>query len=58
MDDWKKKVLEGMKLIREGCKENTDTSWLSCYECPYDEYCTAIMSRNYESPDTEWEGLK
>lgn len=58
MDDWKKKILEGMKLIREGCKENTDISWLSCYECPYDKYCTAIMSRNYESPDTEWEGLK
>ena len=58
MDDWKKKVLEGMKLIREGCKENN--SWVSCCECPFDEYCTAMMSTtsNYESPDTEWKELK
>lgn len=54
--DWKEKILEGMKLIREGCKGNA--SWVNCCECPYDEYCTAMMSRDYESPDTEWKGLK
>ena len=34
--NWKEKILEGMKLIREGCKENI--SWLNCSECPFDEY--------------------
>ena len=35
--DWKEKILEGMKLIHEGCKEVED--WPTCQYCPFTHFC-------------------
>lgn len=44
--DWKEKILEGMKLIKEGCKENT--SWTQCCHCPFNDWCTIFEFNNRE----------
>ena len=36
--DWKEKILTGMKLINEGCKE-AENSFSSCVKCPFEPYC-------------------
>ena len=58
--NWEEKVQAGMKLIIEGCKENTD--WTKCCSnCPFDDFCSAIWGCkdfDYTTPDTwENEGL-
>lgn len=52
--DWKEMIKEGMNLIIQGCKKNT--SWISCVDCPFDEYCTAIATSELITPD-EWNEL-
>ena len=47
MMTWKDKVIAGMELIYQGCKENPD--WRLCQSCPFDEYCSAL----YEWTDRE-----
>lgn len=38
---WKEKILVGMKLINEGCKEVADENYSSCCEkCPFEPYCS------------------
>jgi len=59
MESWQEKIREGMKLIIEGCKENTE--WRTCSECPFTDLCDSIYgdSENpYTTPDCyEEEGL-
>lgn len=35
--DWKEKILTGMKLIHDGCKEVEE--WANCNDCPFSEIC-------------------
>lgn len=37
--DWKEKILTGMKLIHEGCKEAGDSA-SCCEKCPFEPYCS------------------
>ena len=57
--NWKEKILEGMHLIIEGCKENTE--WRNCHECPFTVLCDSIYADSespYSTPDTyEEEGI-
>ena len=46
--DWKQKMIEGMRLIREAC--NTNDEWNQCERCPFDKYCTALMEANLIDP--------
>ena len=51
---WDDKILEGMQLIREGCRENKE--WSNCSKCPFDECCDKIMKggNDYDAP-SEWD---
>jgi hypothetical protein len=40
MKNWQQKIREGMNLIIEGCKENTE--WCACHDCPFAELCDII----------------
>lgn len=49
MEEWARKIDEGMRLIIDGCKGNND--WTACHrECPFDEFCTSI----YKDEETEF----
>lgn len=50
---WNEKVLEGMRLIQEGCRENEE--WNGCATCPFDEYCTVLME---EDSISKFEGVR
>lgn len=54
--DWIAKIAMGMKLIKQGCAENTE--WAGCQKCPFDELCDALNKGGdyYDSymPD-KWE---
>ena len=43
----KDKIIEGMKLLKEGCKEN-ETCWA---DCPMSTYCEALFSEGVECPE-------
>ena len=49
MMDWKEKMLEGMRLLQEGCDENPSGE---CVNCPFDKYCTALMNAELINPFT------
>lgn len=51
--DWKEKILIGMKLIREGCKEVGD--WPTCQYCPFTHYCCANFGEDAPSVWTDQE---
>lgn len=59
MMTWQQKIREGMNLIIEGCKENTE--WRACNDCPFTELCDSIYmdeDSKYSTPDTyEEEGI-
>jgi hypothetical protein len=59
MKNWQQKIREGMNLIIEGCKENTE--WCACHDCPFAELCDIIYEDSpspYTTPDSyEEEGL-
>ena len=57
MMDWQKKMLDGMRLLREACRENKE--WDKCQKCPFDEYCTALMNEKLVDPfeGLDWELL-
>lgn len=43
------KMRKSMKELEEACKENTE--WNKCiYECPFTEYCTALMDAGLFDP--------
>lgn len=46
--DWKQKMLEGMRLVREACEANGE--WNKCDHCPFDKYCTALMEADLIDP--------
>ena len=46
MEKWQLKILEGMKLIKEGCSEND--SWACCNECPFTDSCDIIQEHHPE----------
>ena len=52
--DWKEEILEGMKLIKEGCSDIS--SWGKCQDCPFNTYCTVIR-QNTDKGQTpcEWQ---
>jgi len=50
--NWIDKITEGMKLISEGCKENTE--WTKCYKnCPFTNHCYMIEIHTQTTPDEE-----
>ena len=58
--NWELKIAEGMRLIIEGCKGNSD--WTKCHaKCPFDVFCNSIYKdpdHNFSTPDCyEEEGL-
>lgn len=55
MEKWQLKILEGMKLIKEGCSKND--SWACCSECPFTDYCDIIQAETLKPPYTPqgWE---
>ena len=59
MKEWQEKIREGMNLIIEGCKENTE--WGACYGCPFETLCDSIYCDEespYSTPDNyEEEGI-
>ena len=53
MKEWQVKMLDGMRLIQEACRENDE--WHECNNCPFDEYCEAAMEMDVlEDP---WDGM-
>lgn len=58
--NWKQKIIAGMELIKQGCKENGE--WADCYHCPFAEICHALdlqaiksdLDFNFYEP-TNWE---
>ena len=48
MNQWQKKMLEGMRIMQEACKDNEH--WNQCCECPFDKFCTAIMDAGLFDP--------
>lgn len=48
--DWKEKIAEGMRLIKEGCDKNPG---LCSSHCPFDEYCNILWSNKKGTPD-DW----
>lgn len=49
--DWKEKIKEGMKLIKEGCTEQTDLTM--CHKCPFYDFCWDLVKAGYEVPSDE-----
>ena len=49
MKNWRKNIIEGMKLIKKGCAEQD--SWFGCEECPLAKYC--IVSPDIPYPE-DW----
>lgn len=50
--DWKKEIIEGMKLISNGCAKNIDRE--SCdEECPFSNFCISIQIDHYRIPE-QW----
>lgn len=47
MMNWEEKMLEGMRLLQEGCDENYEDE---CVNCPFDKYCTALMDAELIDP--------
>lgn len=49
MKNWKDEIIEGMKLIKKGCKKAyTDIN--KCDDCPFGSYCDAITLDYYCAP--------
>ena len=47
--NWNDKMKEGMKIIKEACKEAHNTQqW--CEACPFGMYCDAITIDYYSEP--------
>lgn len=46
MKNWTDKILAGMNLIKEGCKENS--SWTDCEKCPFETFCSIIEQARRE----------
>ena len=46
--NWEEKIKEGMKLIKEGCSEQTE--WSKCYDCPFSTCCELLEENYYEVP--------
>ena len=49
--NWKKEIVEGMKLISSGCAKNVHNE--SCDECPFASFCISIQIDHYRVPE-EW----
>ena len=45
------RIKAGMRLIAEGCAATS--AWADCKDCPFDDYCTAIMKETWEIP-SDW----
>lgn len=53
MKDWQKEIVEGMKLIKEGCSQVK--MWKDCKDCPFTRMCGQIWTHiGFESPE-EWD---
>ena len=50
--NWKEKIKKGLELIKEGC--TNQNNWKECYECPFNDYCTALWENGGVAP-SEWE---
>ena len=48
--DWKEKITDGMRLIKEGCRENHE---LCGEQCPFDEFCLVLWHNDKGTPD-DW----
>ena len=46
--EWFEKIREGMALIKQGCRENTD--WTKCHDCPFTDFCDLIMEDSDKVP--------
>lgn len=44
--DWKEKMRDGMKMIKDACEENHD--WSNCSKCPFENLCDAIVGSEYK----------
>lgn len=45
---WINHMKEAMKAVEAACAENT--MWDRCRECPFDDYCTALMDAELFGP--------
>lgn len=50
--EWKDKVLQGMMLIKEGCKENA--TGVECYKCPFNDICTTLECKSFITLPSDW----
>lgn len=46
--DWIQKMTEAMTAMKEACQSNED--WNKCAKCPFDIYCTSLMTDNLIDP--------
>ena len=46
---WIEEIREAMDSLKKACAKNP--SWTNCYECPFDEYCTALQQADLSAPD-------
>lgn len=55
MNDWQEEMKFAMKMMKSACAKNED--WDSCCNCPFDEYCTILMSSGGIDPykGIDWE---
>lgn len=49
--DWKKEIIEGIKLISSGCAKNMYNEL--CDECPFASFCNSIKADHYKIPE-DW----
>ena len=49
--DWKKEIIEGMKLISSGCARNMYSEL--CDECPFVSFCKSINTDHCTIPE-DW----
>lgn len=48
MKNWNDQMKKGMEMIAKACKENDN--WTKCADCPFDSYCTALMTAELIDP--------
>lgn len=56
MMDWKEKIQQGMKLLYDGCTDDSHDK--DCHDCPFNKICDVLVDTHwndvspYGAPDT------
>lgn len=50
MDAWKEHIIDGLTLLKQGCKEAFDQDDMPCYNCPWVSPCAVIKKEEFFEP--------